>query len=65
MQCAYVLLGSDPATPYQGYTDWLGQITPTATPSVAFSDQRILVRVRSFEDPVADRPLTEALQADS
>lgn len=42
--------------------DWLGQISPAETPSVVFSDQRILVRVRSFEDPVDDRPLTEALQ---
>ncbi|GMV43391.1 MAG: hypothetical protein AMXMBFR64_51070 [Myxococcales bacterium] len=27
VQGAYVILGSDPSTPYQGYTDWLGQIT--------------------------------------
>lgn len=27
VQGAYVVLGSDPSTPYQGYTDWLGQIT--------------------------------------
>ena len=41
--------------------DWLGQ-TPAETQSVVFNDQRILVRVRSFEEPVDDRELTEALQ---
>ena len=41
--------------------DWLGQ-TPADMQSVAFNDQRILVRVRSFEEPVDDRELTEALQ---
>ena len=42
--------------------NWLGQIKPANTPTVAFNNQRILVRVRSFEDPVDDQPLTEALQ---
>ncbi len=42
--------------------DWLGQISPADPPSIVFNDQRILVRVRSFEDPVDDRPLTDALQ---
>lgn len=43
--------------------EWLGPITPAASPTVVFNDQRILVRIRSFEDPVDDRPLTTALQA--
>ena len=42
--------------------DWLAPIVPADTPTVEFNDQRILVRVRSFEAPVDDRPLTEALQ---
>ena len=43
--------------------NWLGQIkAPPIPPTVAFNNQRILVRVRSFEDPVDDQPLTEALQ---
>ena len=42
--------------------EWLGPIE-TSEVEVEFSGNRIRVRVRSFEDVIDDRPLTERLQA--
>uniref|UniRef100_UPI000A05FDE4 TIGR00341 family protein n=1 Tax=Ilumatobacter nonamiensis TaxID=467093 RepID=UPI000A05FDE4 len=43
--------------------EWLGPIEPTDRPTIDFDDRRIQVRVRSFEPPPDDAPLTEAMQA--
>ncbi len=42
--------------------DWLGPVTAEETPEIAFSDERILVRVRSFEEPPDQKPLVDTLQ---
>ncbi len=46
--------------------EWLGPVETAdrAVPEVVFSNDRIRVRVRSFEDVIDDRPLTERLQAE-
>jgi len=45
-------------------TDWLDLIEPTRTPDVSFIGDRILVSVRTFEDPIDQTPLVEAMQAE-
>ncbi len=43
--------------------DWLGPIQPADPPQIDFDDRRIQIRVRSFEPPPDDAPLTEAMTA--
>lgn len=43
--------------------DWLGTIDVTQAPSISFQDDRILVSVRSFEDPPDGAVLVAAMQA--
>jgi len=45
-------------------TDWLDLIEPTRTPDVSFIGDRILVAIRTFEDPIDQTPLVEAMQAE-
>lgn len=44
--------------------DWLGVVEPTRTPEISFAGDRVLVVVRSFEDPIDQTPLVEAMQAE-
>jgi uncharacterized hydrophobic protein (TIGR00271 family) len=43
--------------------DWLDQTETTEPPTIAFEEQRILVRIRSFESPIDQGSLTEVMQA--
>jgi uncharacterized hydrophobic protein (TIGR00271 family) len=44
--------------------DWLDPIEPTRSPEISFVGDRILVSVRSFEDPIDQTTLVEAMQAE-
>lgn len=45
-------------------TDWLELTEPTRTPEITFVGERILVSVRSFEDPIDQTPLVAAMRAE-
>ncbi len=51
-------------TAQQIVAEWLGVIEPNRTPEVSFVGDRILVSVRSFEDPIDQTPLVEAMQTE-
>ena len=43
--------------------DWLGPVQPTEPPTIEFADQRIVIRVRSFEVAPDEGSLITAMQA--
>jgi uncharacterized hydrophobic protein (TIGR00271 family) len=44
--------------------NWLGIVEPTRSPDITFEGDRILVSIRSFDAPIDQTPLVDAMQAE-